>query len=129
MNVNIPNILTFSRIVAAPVVSVLMFMPPPLGNWVPFAVYAFACVTDFFDGYLARAWHQQSALGRFMDPIADKLLIAAVLLLGGGLLALQTAVVTTGLPFALVLLLLSFSLVRGMGQDNPRKGEAPSAKS
>ena len=43
MNVNIPNILTFSRIVAAPVVSVLMFMPPPLGNWVPFAVYAFAC--------------------------------------------------------------------------------------
>ena len=50
--------------------------------------------------------------------------IAAVLLLGGGLLALQTAVVTTGLPFALVLLLLSFSLVRGMGQDHPRKREA-----
>ena len=48
-------------------------------------------------------------------------IIAAVLLLGGGLLALQTAVVTTGLPFALVLLLLSFSLVRGMGQDYPRK--------
>ena len=47
--------------------------------------------------------------------------IAAVLLAGGGLLALQTAVITTGLPFAFVLLLLSFSLVRGMGQDNPRK--------
>ncbi len=52
--------------------------------------------------------------------------IAAVLLMGGGLLALQTAVVTTGLPFALVLLMLSFSLVRGMGQDNPRKRAAPS---
>jgi choline/glycine/proline betaine transport protein len=50
--------------------------------------------------------------------------IAAVLLMGGGLLALQTAVVTTGLPFALVLLVLSFSLVRGMRQDNPRKRAA-----
>ncbi|MBT3237803.1 MAG: CDP-diacylglycerol--glycerol-3-phosphate 3-phosphatidyltransferase [Rhodospirillaceae bacterium] len=100
MNVNIPNILTFSRIVAAPVVSVLMFMPPPLGNWVPFAVYAFACVTDFFDGYLARAWHQQSALGRFMDPIADKLLIAAVLLM---LVATDRITEMTILPAAVIL--------------------------
>ena len=58
----------------------LMFLPSPLGNWLSFSVYTYACITDFFDGYLARAWHQQSAFGRFLDPIADKLLIAGVLL-------------------------------------------------
>jgi CDP-diacylglycerol--glycerol-3-phosphate 3-phosphatidyltransferase len=44
------------------------------------AIYAAAAITDFFDGYLARAWSQQSSLGRMLDPIADKLLVAAVLL-------------------------------------------------
>ncbi len=57
-----------------------LFMATPLGNWISFAVYILAAVTDFLDGYLARAWGQQSALGRFLDPIADKLLVAAVLL-------------------------------------------------
>ncbi len=81
MPINLPNILTLSRIAAIPVVVGLLFMDPPLGNWLALAVYISACVTDFFDGYLARAWHQQSSLGRFLDPIADKLLVAAVLLM------------------------------------------------
>ena len=81
MPLNLPNILTFSRIVAIPVIIGLMYLPSPLGNWTAFGVYTYACITDFFDGYLARAWHQQSAMGRFLDPIADKLLIAAVLIM------------------------------------------------
>ena len=81
MIVNLPNILTFSRIIAIPIlVCLLLFVPEPVGSWLAFSVYIFACTTDFFDGYLARAWHQQSAFGRFLDPIADKLLIAGVLL-------------------------------------------------
>lgn len=77
----IPNILTLSRIIAIPVVVGLLFMEPPLGNWAALGVYVLACVTDFFDGYLARVWQQQSRLGRFMDPIADKLLVGALLIM------------------------------------------------
>jgi cardiolipin synthase len=81
MRVNLPNILTFSRIGSIPVIVGLMFLPSPMGNWLPFGVYTYACLTDFFDGYLARAWQQQSSMGQFLDPIADKLLVSAVLLM------------------------------------------------
>ena len=97
---NIPNILTFSRILAIPVVVGLVFIEPPLGNWLAFAVYASACITDFFDGYLARAWHQQSKLGRFLDPVADKLLVAAVLLL---LVGIDRVSGLTVIPAAIIL--------------------------
>ena len=81
MLTKLPNVLTFSRVLAIPVVvCFLLFIKDPQGSWLAFAAYTYACVTDFFDGYLARVWHQQSAFGRFLDPIADKLLIAAVLL-------------------------------------------------
>ena len=81
MLTQLPNLLTMSRIAAIPVVVCLMlFVAPPAGNWLAFAVYCYAAITDFFDGYLARAWGQQSSLGRFLDPIADKLLVAALLL-------------------------------------------------
>lgn len=75
----LPNILTYTRLVATPVVVGLFFLPDPLGSWLAFGVYTYACVTDFLDGYLARAWHMQSALGRFLDPIADKMLVAGVI--------------------------------------------------
>lgn len=79
MVLNIPNVLTVSRILAIPVVLAFIAWGGPLGNWLAFSAYTYACITDFFDGYLARAWHQQSAFGRFLDPIADKLLVAGVL--------------------------------------------------
>ena len=100
MRVNLPNILTLSRIIAIPVIVVLMFLPTPLGNWLPFGVYTYACITDFFDGYLARAWEQQSAMGRFLDPIADKLLVAGVLLM---LVATDAITGLTILPAAVIL--------------------------
>ncbi|MEE8393827.1 MAG: CDP-diacylglycerol--glycerol-3-phosphate 3-phosphatidyltransferase [Rhodospirillales bacterium] len=95
----LPNILTFTRIAAIPVVIGLLFMPQPLGNWLALAVYTYACFTDFFDGYLARTLDQYSNLGRFLDPIADKLLVASVLLMLvgidriGGLTILPAAVI------------------------------------
>ena len=77
MLTQLPNLLTLSRIAAIPVVVCLMlFVDAPYGNWWAFGVYCYASITDFFDGYLARAWEQQSSLGRFLDPIADKLLIS-----------------------------------------------------
>ncbi len=77
----LPNLLTYGRVVAVPLVC-LFLLPPHTDwmRWVAFALFAIAAVTDFFDGYLARAWQQQSSLGRMLDPIADKLLVAAILL-------------------------------------------------
>jgi CDP-diacylglycerol--glycerol-3-phosphate 3-phosphatidyltransferase/cardiolipin synthase len=81
-HLNLPNILTYGRVAAVPVVVALLFWPrDDWARWTAFGVYALAAVTDFFDGYLARAWSQQSSLGRMLDPIADKLLVAAALLM------------------------------------------------
>jgi CDP-diacylglycerol--glycerol-3-phosphate 3-phosphatidyltransferase/cardiolipin synthase len=79
---NLPNILTYGRVAAVPVVVALLFWPErEWADWTAFGLFAAAAITDFFDGYLARAWSQQSSLGRMLDPIADKLLVAAALLM------------------------------------------------
>lgn len=77
----LPNILTLSRIVVIPVVIALFYVPGDMARWIACGLFVAAAVTDWFDGFLARRWNQVSALGRFLDPIADKLLVAAVLLL------------------------------------------------
>ena len=101
MLTKLPNILTFSRILAIPLlIGLLLFVNDPLGSWLAFTAYTFACITDFFDGYLARAWHQQSAFGRFLDPIADKLLVASVLLV---LVGIDRFSGLTVLPAAVIL--------------------------
>jgi cardiolipin synthase len=81
MHFNLPNLLTFSRIAAVPVLLVMFMIPDDAGRWLACAVFVVAAVTDYFDGYVARTWNQLSELGRCLDPIADKLLVAAVLLL------------------------------------------------
>ncbi|HRJ70362.1 MAG TPA: CDP-diacylglycerol--glycerol-3-phosphate 3-phosphatidyltransferase [Beijerinckiaceae bacterium] len=79
---NLPNILTYGRILAIPALVALLFWPEEFWlRWTALAIYVTAGVTDYLDGYLARAWSQQSALGRMLDPIADKLLVAASLLM------------------------------------------------
>ncbi|WP_244635890.1 CDP-diacylglycerol--glycerol-3-phosphate 3-phosphatidyltransferase [Chthonobacter albigriseus] len=77
---SLPNILTYLRIVAVPLVAACFYVEGDLGRWLAFALFAAASITDYFDGYLARAWKQQSSLGRMLDPIADKLLVAVSLL-------------------------------------------------
>lgn len=77
---NLPNILTYGRIAAVPVVAGLLMWGGNNARWAALAIYIAAAISDFFDGYLARRWQQQSSLGRMLDPIADKVLVAVVLL-------------------------------------------------
>ena len=78
---NLPNLLTLSRIVIIPLVVVTFFFDSTAMRWTACGMFTLAGITDFFDGYLARRANQVSNLGRFLDPIADKLLVASVLLL------------------------------------------------
>jgi len=78
---SLPNLLTYGRIAAVPAIVVLFFVWGDVGRWLSLLVFIVASVTDWLDGYLARVWQQQSALGRMLDPIADKLLVGVVLLL------------------------------------------------
>ena len=84
MLTKLPNILTVSRICAVPVLVALFFFEGDVCRWSALGIYVFACLTDFFDGYLARTWQETSAFGRFLDPVADKLLVSAVLLMLAG---------------------------------------------
>ena len=84
---SIPNMLTVGRIAAIPVVVGCVYAQSPIVNgpiwlrWVALAVFIAAGITDYLDGYYARIWDQQSAFGRMLDPIADKLLVASCLLI------------------------------------------------
>ncbi|MAU95763.1 MAG: CDP-diacylglycerol--glycerol-3-phosphate 3-phosphatidyltransferase [Fulvimarina sp.] len=83
---SLPNILTYARIVCVPLVVMCFFLEgqlrsPDYARWTALGIFVVASITDYFDGYLARAWNQSSTIGRMLDPIADKLLVAAVLLL------------------------------------------------
>ncbi|GJE08852.1 CDP-diacylglycerol--glycerol-3-phosphate 3-phosphatidyltransferase [Methylobacterium jeotgali] len=76
------NCLTYGRLAAVPVVAGLLFWPEEHGaRFAALGVYALAAITDYLDGYVARTYAQSSALGRMLDPIADKLLISACLLM------------------------------------------------
>lgn len=78
----IPNLLTLSRIFAVPLLAGLLWWPQWAGGYaIAFALYCLMGVTDYFDGYLARAQGTVSKLGVFLDPIADKIMIAAVILI------------------------------------------------
>ncbi|HEY8355175.1 MAG TPA: CDP-diacylglycerol--glycerol-3-phosphate 3-phosphatidyltransferase [Methylophilaceae bacterium] len=86
MNWNIPNSLTWLRILLIPVFVGIFYMPDVYidPHWVNFSatfIFALAAITDWFDGYLARALNQTSAFGAFLDPVADKLMVAAALIL------------------------------------------------
>lgn len=83
---NLPNLLTYARIAAVPLVVICFFMEGRLhgsetARWWALGIFVIASLTDWLDGYLARAWQQTSTIGRMLDPIADKLLVAAALLL------------------------------------------------
>lgn len=77
---NLPNILTFFRIAILPLIIGLFFVPTAWAAWTALGLYTIACITDFFDGYLARKMQTESALGKFLDPISDKIFIASLLI-------------------------------------------------
>ena len=76
---SVPNLLTLSRILAVPVVVATFYVTGDYARWFACALFTAAAVTDWLDGHVARRWEQQSEIGRFLDPIADKLLVAATL--------------------------------------------------
>lgn len=81
MITSLPNLLTLSRILAIPALVGSFYLDPPVSNWIGLAIFALAGITDYLDGHLARLRNEESFLGRFLDPIADKLLVAATLMM------------------------------------------------
>ena len=77
----LPNLLTLSRILAVPILVFLLWRPTPIDYAITFVLYCVVGITDYFDGYLARAQGQISRLGQFLDPIADKIMVAAVIVM------------------------------------------------
>ena len=75
------NILTLSRIVVIPLLIATFFIEQPLGSHLAFVLFTLAGVTDFFDGWVARSTGTVSKIGQFLDPIADKLMVAAVIVM------------------------------------------------
>ena len=109
MLTDLPNLLTLSRIAAIPLLVALIAARHPVTDFIACAVFAAAAITDYFDGKLARAWRQQSDLGRMLDPIADKLLVGAVLMMLVGMDRLS--------PYALypaIVIMLREILVSGL---------------
>jgi cardiolipin synthase (CMP-forming) len=100
MLTTLPNLLTLSRIAVIPLVVASFYAPQPYAAWVSCTLFALAGVTDWLDGHVARRWSQTSALGRFLDPIADKLLVAITLMM----LVAFDRLSATGLLPALVIL-------------------------
>jgi CDP-diacylglycerol---glycerol-3-phosphate 3-phosphatidyltransferase len=78
---NVPNILTLMRLIAAPGLAVMfLYFTRPYADWFALILFVIAAITDWFDGYLARAWKQETKLGTMLDPIADKAMVIIALM-------------------------------------------------
>lgn len=77
----LPNLLTMLRVITIPILVVTFYHDSVTMRWVACFIFGIAGVSDFFDGWLARRWQQVSSFGRFLDPVADKLLVASVLMM------------------------------------------------
>jgi CDP-diacylglycerol--glycerol-3-phosphate 3-phosphatidyltransferase len=105
MTLSIPNLLTWLRIALIPLIVVTYYYPHPLSGPISAFIFALAGVTDWLDGYLARRLEQTSQFGAFLDPVADKLMVATALVLlvdhPGGVLITLAAVVIIGREIAI----------------------------
>ena len=81
MKIQIPNALTIGRIILVPIFVITFYIPGFLGDLIPFFIFVLASFTDFLDGLLARLYKEESKLGELLDPIADKIMVAAALVL------------------------------------------------
>ena len=111
----LPNLLTLSRIVTVPLLVACLWWPAwELGYALGFALYCLMGVTDYFDGYLARAQGTVSKLGQFLDPIADKIMVAAVILMLVGTRFEDRAIITGVHLIAAMVILLREIAVSGL---------------
>ena len=81
MKIKIPNYLTIGRIIIVPIFVISFYLPGFYGDVIPFSLFIVASFTDFLDGLLARMFKEESKLGELLDPIADKIIVAAALIL------------------------------------------------
>jgi len=81
MKLQIPNALTIGRIILVPIFVITFYIPGFLGDLIPFFIFILASFTDFLDGLLARLYKEESKLGELLDPIADKIMVSAALVL------------------------------------------------
>ena len=81
MNIKIPNYLTIGRIIIVPFFVIAYYLPGFYGDIIPLGLFLVASFTDFLDGLLARMYKEESKLGELLDPIADKIIVAAALIL------------------------------------------------
>ena len=81
MKIQIPNTLTIGRIILVPIFVIAFYIPGFLGDLIPFFIFILASFTDFLDGLLARLYKEESKLGELLDPIADKIMVSAALVL------------------------------------------------
>ena len=101
MQYNISNLLTIFRILIIPIILIMILINDPLSGWIAFFLFCIAGITDFVDGYLARIRKEQTNFGTFLDPIADKLLVASVILI---LTAKGTIAGFTTIPALIILM-------------------------
>ena len=97
MLTSLPNLLTLLRIAIIPALVGILYIEETLMRWIALGFFTLAAVTDYFDGYLARHRNEVSPLGRFLDPIADKLLVASVILMLVGTDAIRGLVILPAL--------------------------------
>lgn len=106
---SLPNLLTYARILMVPALVAGFYLEGTTANWVTFGIFVVAAITDYFDGYFARAWKQTSNLGRMLDPIADKLLVSAALFM-----LVANGTISWGSVFAAIIILSREILVSGL---------------
>lgn len=98
---NFPNLLTVMRLVAAPgIVIMFLYFSRPLADWIALVLFLVAAISDWFDGYLARRWNQESKFGEMLDPIADKAMVIIALLIITGFSRMNSWVL---LPSAMIM--------------------------
>ena len=98
---NLPNLLTVMRLVAAPgIVIMFLYFSRPLADWIALVLFLVAAISDWFDGYLARRWNQESKFGEMLDPIADKAMVIIALLIITGFSRMNSWIL---LPSAMIM--------------------------
>ena len=119
MKVKIPNILTIGRIIIVPIFVLSFFIPGIVGDLVPFFLFILASFTDFLDGLLARLYKEESKLGELLDPIADKILVAAALVL-----LIMNGIIKNYEVIAAIVILTREILISGLREFLAKRKEA-----
>src|SRR5574341_95349 len=116
---HLPNILTVVRILLIPLLVVLLTNPGPAASLLAALTFFLACLSDFFDGYLARRWGISTALGKLLDPLADKLIVAAALIM---LVSMER---TPAVPAWMAVVIIGREIaVTGLRRTAPRRTRA-----